>query len=32
MWWENPLVTDPDLRHVEAALKHLDVFIVRISS
>lgn len=26
---ENPLVTDPDLRHVEAALKHLDVFIVQ---
>jgi formate dehydrogenase major subunit len=26
---ENPLVTDPDLHHVEAALKHLDVFIVQ---
>jgi formate dehydrogenase alpha subunit len=26
---ENPLVTDPDLRHVEAALKHLDIFIVQ---
>ncbi len=26
---ENPVVTDPDLRHVEAALKHLDVFIVQ---
>jgi formate dehydrogenase alpha subunit len=26
---ENPLVTDPDLRHVEAALKKLDVFIVQ---
>jgi len=26
---ENPLITDPDLRHVEAALKHLDVFIVQ---
>jgi len=26
---ENPLVTDPDLRHVQAALKHLDVFIVQ---
>ena len=26
---ENPLVTDPDLRHVEAALKKLDIFIVQ---
>ena len=26
---ENPLVTDPDLRHVESALKKLDVFIVQ---
>jgi len=26
---ENPLVTDPDLRHVEAALKKLEVFIVQ---
>ena len=26
---ENPLVTDPDLHHVEAALKKLDVFIVQ---
>jgi len=26
---ENPLVTDPDLRHVEAALKNLDIFIVQ---
>jgi formate dehydrogenase major subunit len=26
---ENPLVTDPDLRHVEEALKKLDVFIVQ---
>jgi formate dehydrogenase major subunit len=26
---ENPLVTDPDLRHVEAALKKLEVLIVQ---
>jgi formate dehydrogenase alpha subunit len=26
---ENPMVTDPDLRHVEAALKKLDIFIVQ---
>jgi formate dehydrogenase major subunit len=26
---ENPLVTDPDLRHVEAALQKLDIFIVQ---
>jgi formate dehydrogenase alpha subunit len=26
---ENPLVTDPDLRHVESALKKLDIFIVQ---
>jgi formate dehydrogenase alpha subunit len=26
---ENPMVTDPDLHHVEAALKKLDVFIVQ---
>jgi predicted molibdopterin-dependent oxidoreductase YjgC len=26
---ENPLVTDPDLRHVEAALKKLDLLIVQ---
>ena len=26
---ENPMVTDPDLRHVEAALKKLEVFIVQ---
>ncbi len=26
---ENPLVTDPDLRHVEAALEKLDIFIVQ---
>jgi formate dehydrogenase alpha subunit len=26
---ENPLVTDPDLRHVEAALKKLECFIVQ---
>jgi formate dehydrogenase major subunit len=26
---ENPLVTDPDLRHVEKALEHLEVFIVQ---
>jgi formate dehydrogenase alpha subunit len=26
---ENPMVTDPDVRHVEAALKKLDVFIVQ---
>jgi len=26
---ENPMVTDPDLHHVEAALKKLDIFIVQ---
>jgi formate dehydrogenase alpha subunit len=26
---ENPMVTDPDLHHVEAALKKLDMFIVQ---
>jgi formate dehydrogenase major subunit len=26
---ENPLVTDPDQRHVQEALKHLDIFIVQ---
>jgi formate dehydrogenase alpha subunit len=26
---ENPMVTDPDLHHVEAALKKLDIFIIQ---
>jgi formate dehydrogenase alpha subunit len=26
---ENPMITDPDLHHVEAALKKLDIFIVQ---